>query len=159
MNARKSEATGARANAPLRLKIPTIKLDAAVESVAKTATGQMDVPKDVKNVAWYNLGPRPGEPGNAVISGHYDDPKGPTVFYTLGKLKVGDPVIVTNGDGVDLTFAVIGKESYPVDQAPLNRIFGFDLERDLNLITCSGRWNPKVHSYNQRLVIYTRLVQ
>ena len=144
---------------PLRLKIPAIGLDAAVESVAKTAAGQMDVPKNVWNVAWYNLGSLPGAQGNAVISGHYDDTKGPTVFYKLGKLKVGDSVVVTNGGGVDLTFKVVSKESYLLDKAPLNRIFGFDLERDLNLITCSGAWNSKAHTYNQRLVVYTRLVQ
>lgn len=143
---------------PMRLKIPAIEIDTAVESVAKTAAGQMDVPKDVKNVAWYNLGPLPGAQGNAVISGHYDDTKGPAVFYKLGKLKAGDQVIVTNADGVDLTFEVVSKENYPLDKAPLNRIFGFDLERDLNLITCSGRWNAKARTYNQRLVVYTRFV-
>jgi len=148
-----------QAAAPLRIKIPALGLDAAVESVAKTASGHMDVPKDVKNVAWYNLGPLPGVQGNAVISGHYDDTKGPAVFYKLSKLKVGDQVIVTDADGMDLTFVVVSKESYPVDKAPLNRIFGFDLERDLNLITCSGRWNSKARTYNQRLVVYTRLVQ
>jgi sortase (surface protein transpeptidase) len=29
------------------------------------------VPVDQRNVAWFNLGPLPGENGSAVISGHY----------------------------------------------------------------------------------------
>jgi len=31
----------------------------------------MDLPKERANVAWFNLGPRPGENDSAVIAGHY----------------------------------------------------------------------------------------
>lgn len=144
--------------APVRLQIPSIELDALIEAVGQTASGQMGVPADVDNVAWYEPGTTPGEQGNAVISGHLDDPKGPTVFWNLRKLKVNDQVIVVDAAGIKHTFAVIGKESYADDKAPLDQIFGFDLERDLNLITCDGVWNNKAHQYTQRLVVYTRLV-
>jgi sortase (surface protein transpeptidase) len=144
---------------PIRLRIPAIGVDTAIESVGKTKIGSMDVPSNTKNVAWYNLGVLPGEPGNAVISGHLDDPKGPAVFWKLGKLKVGDKVIVVDSDNMEHTFGVIALAAYPFDKAPLNQIFGFDLERDLNLITCTGRWNAKTRNYNQRLVVYTRLLE
>jgi sortase A len=144
--------------APVRLQIPSIGLDALIEAVGQTASGQMGVPEDVDNVAWYEPGTTPGQQGNAVISGHLDDPKGPTVFWNLRKLKVNDQVIVVDAAGIKHTFAVIGKESYSDDSAPLDQIFGFDLERDLNLITCDGVWNNKAHQYTQRLVVYTRLV-
>jgi len=143
---------------PVRLQIPSIKLDAAIEAVGQTESGQMGVPANVNDVAWFEPGTVPGDQGNAVISGHLDDPKGPAVFWHLRKLKVDDQVIVTDTAGVKHTFVVIGKESYSDDTAPLDQIFGFDLERDLNLITCDGVWNSKQHQYTQRLVIYTRLV-
>lgn len=56
---------------PVRLKIPKINIDAAIESVGLTPEGAMDVPKSHTNVAWFNLGPRPGEQGSAVINGHF----------------------------------------------------------------------------------------
>ena len=31
----------------------------------------MGTPKNPENAAWYELGPRPGEEGSAVIDGHY----------------------------------------------------------------------------------------
>ena len=155
----KQVASIAQTGVPLRLKIPAIGVDAAIETVGQTQTGSMDVPADARNVAWYKLGLAPGDSGNAVISGHLDDKKGPTVFWKLGKLKVGDKVTVIDSTGSERVFAVIAKEAYAFDKAPINKIFGFDLEHDLNLITCGGRWNPKTHNYSQRLVVYTRLIQ
>ena len=155
----KQVASLAQTGVPVRLKIPAIGVDATIEIVGQTQTGSMDVPADARNVAWYKLGPAPGDSGNAVISGHLDDKKGPTVFWKLGKLKVGDKVTVIDSTGSERVFAVIAKEAYAFDKAPINKIFGFDLEHDLNLITCGGRWNPKTHNYSQRLVVYTRLIQ
>ena len=94
-----------------------------------------------------------------VISGHYDDKKGPAVFYKLGKLKVGDTLKVIDSGDQTHAFQVIEVASYSYTKAPLNRIFGFDLQHDLNLITCDGRWNARTHTYNQRLVVYTRLIE
>ena len=56
---------------PVRLRIPSINVDAPVEYVGLTPDGAMDVPKERANVAWFNLGPRPGENNSAVIAGHY----------------------------------------------------------------------------------------
>ena len=55
---------------PRRLTIPSIGVDAGSEYVGLTADGAMGVPKDPSKAAWYSLGPRPGEPGNAVVAGH-----------------------------------------------------------------------------------------
>ncbi|MDP1709741.1 MAG: class F sortase, partial [Candidatus Komeilibacteria bacterium] len=60
-----------RPGLPLRLKIPEINVDSVVEYVALTPDGAMDIPKNIGDVAWFNLGPRPGESGNAVIAGHF----------------------------------------------------------------------------------------
>ena len=143
---------------PVRLLIPRLKVDAVVESVGKDAQGDAGVPQNSQNVAWYNLGPAPGEPGNAVISGHLDDKVGPAIFRRLGELKVNDTLTVLDKAGLQRTFQVIEVAAYPYQKAPINKIFGFDLEHDLNLITCTGRWNNKTHTYSQRLVVYTRLV-
>lgn len=156
-HAMRATSAHSRGVTPIRLTIPAIGIDAAIESVGKTAAGQMGVPQNVWNVAWYNRGPLPGTPGNAVISGHYDDATGPAVFYTLDQLDKQDQVVVTLSNGNPLFFVVIDKESYEVDHAPVQRIFGFNPQPNLNIITCNGSWNPKAHTYNRRLVIFTRL--
>lgn len=146
--------------APARVRIPRIQVDAAVESVGQTATGNMDVPQLVQNVAWYRLGARPGETGNAVLSGHLDDYKGdPAVFWRLNELRVGDEISVIDEAGQEWLFQVVKVASYPFDRAPLVEIFGPSQTSNLNLITCEGSWNASVRNYDQRLVVYTQLVR
>lgn len=144
---------------PVRLVIPKLRLDATIEAGGKTDDGALAVPQAFQNVIWYDLGIKPGERGNAVISGHLDSKAGRAVFWRLRDLQVGDTLSVFDQSGAERTFVVVERATYAYDQAPLTKIFGFDLERDLNLITCTGRWNKKLQTYDQRLVIYTRLAQ
>ena len=55
----------------------------------------MDVPKQPDDVAWFDLGFRPGQKGSAVIDGHsgWKDNR-PAVFDNLSKLKNGDKIYV-----------------------------------------------------------------
>ncbi len=57
---------------PKILSIPKLEVNAEIETVGLDNKGAMDVPKNAMNVAWYNLGPKPGEKGNAVMAGHLD---------------------------------------------------------------------------------------
>src|SRR3989338_7815462 len=57
-----------RSSLPVRLKVPKINIDATIEYVGLTPQGAMGVPRGPVNVAWYQLGPRPGEEGSAVLA-------------------------------------------------------------------------------------------
>lgn len=141
--------------APTRLRIPAIGVDASVESVGLTADGAMDVPKDYANVAWYNLGPKPGAAGNAVIDGHVDSKTGPAVFWDLRKLRPGDEVFVLGSDGIERRFVVTAMQVYKRDVAPLERIFGAAPGTHLNLITCDGVFDRTRKEYDSNLIVYT----
>jgi sortase A len=141
----------------MRLRIPVLNLDAHVESVGLSGDA-MDVPANAWDVAWFKLGPPPGMAGNAVIDGHLDTATGPAVFLHLGNLHAGDLLYVTTTDGVEHTFKVTALANYPLDKAPITRIFGASKGAHLNLITCSGDWLSQQHIYNERLVVYSTLV-
>ncbi len=149
-----------RAGLPVRLKIPTLRVDAAVEYVGLTPEGAMDVPKDYDNTAWYEPGTRPGEPGNAVIAGHVDSQTGKAVFWDLGTLKPGDEVIVAGADGVERRFAVRAIEAYRRADAPLGRIFGPTSSARLNLITCDPEsgFDRARREYGGNIVVYTEAI-
>jgi sortase A len=66
-------------------------------------------------------------------------------------------VLITNAEGDTLTFVVIKQETYPRDNAPLEKIFGSSESRFLNLITCTGTYNVKERTHENRLVVYTEL--
>lgn len=140
---------------PVALSIPKIGVNVSLESVGTDSQGRMDVPKNAGDAAWYNLGYKPGEIGNAVIDGHLDTPYGPSIFYGLSSLTTGDKITVTDSTGQQRTFQVSRTVSYPYDQLPLQQIFGPSTTAHLNLITCGGTWNGAAHNYSNRVVVYT----
>ena len=147
-----------RVGQPVRLKIAAINVDAAMENVGQTPDGAMDVPKDFNNTAWYDLGARPGERGNAVIAGHVDSTTGKAVFWDLRKLVSGDHVVVVGDDGVERQFVVIASEAYARADVPLDRVFGPTTEAHLNLITCDSgsAFDRSRGEYAGNLIVYTR---
>jgi LPXTG-site transpeptidase (sortase) family protein len=146
---------------PILLAIPSLNISANIEPVSLTETASMDVPKNAVDVAWYKFGAIPGQPGNAVINGHYDTPTGrPAVFYYLKNLQVGDDVKVVLSNNSVVNFVVTDKEDIPDDTVAnenTNYIFNKKPGTNLNLITCDGIWNPTVKRYNKRIVVYTSL--
>src|SRR5256885_16335876 len=64
------------------------------EAIGVDRSGAMSPPHNYFDVGWYNLGPVPGDPGDAVIDGHAGYPDQPLVFGRLGKLRAGDRIVV-----------------------------------------------------------------
>lgn len=143
---------------PATLIIPKLKIQAAVEPVGVTETGNMDVPKNAADVAWYSYGVWPSQEGNAVIAGHYDTPTGaPAIFYRLRTLKVGDEVEVISENAIHSVFEVSEVSTIPYDKMPNEEIFKSKPGKNLNLITCGGIWDMTKKTYTDRIVVYTTL--
>lgn len=141
---------------PVNIKIPSINVDAAIESVILTASGNMDVPKKPTNVGWYELGPRPGEVGSAVLAGHVDWLGGATAVFTdLDKLQLGDKILVQDNEGKIITFIVRKSQTFDAMANRQDVFTSNDGKAHLNLITCEGVWSKKAQSYSQRLVVFT----
>jgi len=145
---------------PIRLKIPSIGVDAPVIYVGLAADGSVAVPSGPSETAWYQLGSRPGQEGSAVITGHF----GPwqtgasSVFDNLHQLKPGDKIYVKDDRGEELIFEVKGSRTYlPDESAP--EVFNKTDGTYLNLITCSGDWLKTQKTYTERLVVFTELVE
>jgi sortase (surface protein transpeptidase) len=122
-----------RAGLPVRLEIPAIGVDAAIEHVGINSLNQIDVPKIAANVAWFDRSALPGQRGNSVISGHLDTATAPAVFYELRKLIAGDEMVVTYANNDRYVFVVSAKQRYYFDEAPMDQILGAATGRNLNL--------------------------
>jgi len=141
---------------PVRLKIPIIGVNSAIEDALITPDGRMDVPAGSKNVAWFSLGPNPGEIGSAVIGGHFGINDGVKfVFFDLDKLRVGDRVYIEDDKGDTLTFVVRNIELFDRDDDATTVFTSNDNLAHLNLITCEGIWNQVDDSYPERRVVFT----
>lgn len=144
---------------PQVIEIPSLNVKATIEEVGRLDNGQMGVPQDPDQAGWFSPGTKPGGRGSAVIAGHVDSKTGPAVFYELDKMEIGDEVLIHGEDGEIVRFAVVKKVAYPRTDAPVDTIFGFTYGSGLNLITCTGSWNRKAKTHDDRLVVYTELVE
>jgi len=137
------------------INIPSIGVNAAIEQVALAQDGSMDVPKDPLNAGWYELGPKPGEIGSAVIAGHlnwFDGVVG--VFADLSKIQPGDTIILQDNECTDITFIVRETKMYNAEEDATDVFSSTDGKAHLNLVTCDGIWNKNTAQYSQRLVVF-----
>ena len=142
---------------PVRLVIPAAGVDATVEARGLDSQRNLDTPRDFRDVAWYDVGPRPGQPGNAIINGHVNWWTGDAVFSYLNRLRLGDEIRVVRADGATVTFHATGKQVVDAGTRAA-ALFAPSTTATLTLITCSGVWNPLTQSDTQRLLVSAAVV-
>jgi sortase (surface protein transpeptidase) len=142
---------------PVRLQIPAIDVSTPLVKLGRLPDGSLEVPKPWDVAGWYDKGPRPGQPGPAVILGHVDSTNGPAVFYQLRALRPGDTVRVGLADGRILVFRVQRVQRYPKDEFPTEAVYFPTLNRELRLITCGGEFDYAAKSYRDNIVVYADL--
>jgi LPXTG-site transpeptidase (sortase) family protein len=140
------------------LIIPKIGVNAAIKDMGIASDGTMAVPDNTVDVGWFSLGTRPGQTGSAVIGAHNELSSKPGVFAHLNKLKVGDTLSVVNADGTSISFKVRQIRTYNATDTN-SGIFQSASGTHLNLVTCSGAWNPVTKTHTTRLVIFTDMIQ
>ena len=138
---------------PVRVRIPSIGVDASVRAEGLAPDGSMAVPP-VREVGWYAPGSAPGdEQGSAVLAGHvdYDGVRG--AFFALRSLPEGSEVVVTDTTGKDRRFRVTERFQVGKSALPLRRLFRRTGAPALTLITCGGAFNPSLGHYADNIVV------
>ena len=143
------------------LELASLGIDAPIiPTGVNQRTGQMAVPNNVRDVAWYEFGSRPGESGSAVLAAHVDlASQGPGVFFGLRKVEVGDIVEVTFSDDSVSRFRVEARTVYQKAELPLDTIFARKGAPVLTLITCGGGFSESSGSYDSNVVVFAVPVQ
>jgi sortase (surface protein transpeptidase) len=142
----------------VRLWIPAIAVSTRLVRLGRLPDGSLEVPHDWDTAGWYKRGPRPGQPGPAVILGHVDSRAGPAVFFRLRELRPRDIVRVGLADGRMLVFRVQRVRRYPKDRFPAEAVYFPTLNRELRLITCGGEFDYASRNYRDNIVVYATLV-
>jgi hypothetical protein len=143
---------------PLRIRIPSIRVNAPLTGLGLTESGSLDVPPPGnKNLAgWYEAGTTPGEPGTAIVDGHVDNADGPAVFYDLGALEKGSTIAVDRRDGTTAVFTVDAIEVYQAKDFPDDKVYGAAQRPELRVITCGGGYT-RATGYQGNVVVFAHL--
>jgi hypothetical protein len=141
---------------PVRIRIPLIAVESPLERLAKLPDRSIATPSRWETAGWYDEGPRPGQPGPAVVLGHVDSATGPAVFARLSELRPGAQVLVDRADGSTAGFAVETSEIYPKNDFPAELVYLPTLEPKLELITCAGTFDRSSGHYRDNLIVTAR---
>ncbi|MFC3688694.1 class F sortase [Aquipuribacter hungaricus] len=155
-------AAPAPAALPVQVRIPSIGVDSPLLHLGLQDDGALEVPQgaDFDTAAWYDGSPRPGDVGPAVIEGHVSSSaRGPSVFFELSTLAVGDRVEVVREDGTTVAFEVYGIEQFPKDGFPTLDVYGNTPGPELRLITCGGTVAESTGRYTDNVVVFAHAVQ
>ncbi|MFF3494552.1 class F sortase [Streptomyces sp. NPDC002795] len=143
----------ARAADPVRLQIPAIDLDTAIDPLSLDPEGRLPAPAGPTDVGWWREGPAPGEAGPAAIVGHLDTTSGPAVFAGLTALRPGDRVLITRADNSTAVFVVRSTKQFPQDDFPSRAVYGPTPDAQLRLITCGGTYDRAAGRYLSNTVV------
>lgn len=143
---------------PVSVSIPAIGVRSDLVRLGLEPDGSAEVPDDPQFADWFTEGPRPGDAGPAVISGHVDTTAGPAVFARLDELAPGDEVEVTTSTE-SVRFEADRTEQVPKDMFPTDRVYGPVPGEQLRLITCGGSFDHSVGHCRDNVVVYLTEVQ
>lgn len=145
--------------APVSVSIPAIGVSSDLLHLGLDPEGALAVPEgdDFDTAAWYDGSPRPGQSGPAVLLGHVSSAaRGPSVFFDLAALTVGDTVDVTRADGTVATFEIYDLQQFPKDSFPTAAVYGNTPGPELRLITCAGTVAESTGHYTDNVIVFAR---
>ena len=140
---------------PARITVRSVGLAAPVVAVHREGDG-IGVPPPGK-AGWFDGGPRPGEPGRSVLTGHVDDLAGRLVaFGRIAKVRDGAQVKVTDASGRVRSYQVVGRAQVRKSAFPASDVYGPSAHSVLVLITCGGPWLGRKRGYRDNILVYAR---
>ncbi len=141
---------------PTRIYFTDAEVMADIFPVGKIEEGdrkdQMDTIDDPDVAAWYEPGPAPGEPGNALINGHKSWKGKIGRFSVLWEMEVGDEIAIEYEDGSVRYFFAVSIDYYPYDAVPAS-VMDLGGESRVTLITCYGEFNQSAGTSSERCVV------
>jgi sortase (surface protein transpeptidase) len=141
---------------PVEIDIPKIGAQSTLVGLNLNDDDTVEVPPVTApmQAGWFTGGPKPGEPGPAVILGHVNGNGHPGIFANLHELKSGDEIIISKTDGSKGRFVVNKVEQIAKNQFPTEAVYGDTSGPELRLITCGGTFDKAARSYRDNVIVY-----
>lgn len=140
---------------PQSIRVDSLGIDMAIESVGLADDGAMELPKDPSLAAWYRYGPSPASAAGAtVIAAHVDSliyDIGP--FARLATATAGTEIVVTTADGQERRYAVESVQTVTKQDVPWDSIFDRTGPNRLTLVTCGGEFDYDAKTYLSNVIV------
>ena len=128
--------------------------NARILPMGVNAKGELDTPRNIFDVGWYEGSGKPGRGSTMIIDGHNGGPHVHGVFKDLPSLKVGDIITVERGDGEKFNYSVVENVSVPLDESDKYMVTAAKSpeagKESVTLISCTGEWSQAQGTYLSR---------
>ena len=146
---------------PRYLSISKLGINKArILTMGVNAKGELDTPRNIFDVGWYEASGKPGLGGTAIIDGHNGGPHVHGVFKNLPSLVKGESIEIERGDGVVFRSSVIENNAISLDESDEYMATAAQSpeadKESVTLITCTGEWSQQQGTYLSRQ--FTRAV-
>jgi hypothetical protein len=140
---------------PVRIAVPDVGVDIAVEPVGVLDDGAMELPADTAMAGWYEYGPDPASAAGAtILAAHVDSlVYGLGPFSRLRELAAGAPLSVTTADGAVHGYTIATVTKVPKAEIPLDTVFDRSGPPSLVLITCGGQFDHDTGHYLDNILV------
>ena len=150
--------------APDRPRYLTVKKlginNARILPMGVNTKGELDTPRNIFDVGWYEGSGKPGRGGTMIIDGHNGGPHVHGVFKDLPNLAEGDIITVERGDGAVFNYKVVENVAIPLDESDKYMATAARSpesgKESVTLISCTGDWSIARDTYLSRQ--FTRAV-
>ena len=151
------------ADRPRYLTIDKLKIrNARILAMGVNNKGELDTPRNIFDVGWFQNSGKPGQGGTMLIDGHNGGPHVHGVFKDLPNLVSGDLITVERGDGAIYTYEVVENNSVLLSESDAYMATALKSpERgteSLTLISCTGEWSQQQGTYLSRQFVRALLV-
>lgn len=148
------------ADQPLSITIPSTETFGYIQKVGVDQHQAVTAPNNVSLAGWFVDSVRPGDKGLSIIDGHVRGRSKAGVFERLSDVKEGDDITITYGNGSEKRFVVFATKTVPEPEAA-SHLFEQrpDITSQLNLITCTGRYDAGSRTYADRVIVMAQLAE
>jgi len=149
-----------QANDPKKITISSLGVDALIQNVGIDQNSEIAVPNNIHIAGWFVDSVRPGDRGLSIIDGHVNGQTNDNgVCKKLPDLKPGDKIPITFGDDSIVSFEVHSNQSVvTADAATILYSQIPEIEKQLNLITCTGNFDNTSQTYANRQITILKAI-
>lgn len=145
------------ATEPRKIELPSLGVAGCIQKVGIDQHNAITAPSNLHVAGWYVDSVVPGEKGISIIDGHAAGRYEEGIFTYIKNLRPNDLIRIQFGDNSWREFTVAQVQSHPADKVmqeikPLPQT-----DKQLTLITCSGTYNSKTKTYNERMLVHAAL--
>ncbi len=135
---------------------------ARILTMGVNSKGELDTPRNIYDVGWYEASGKPGQGGTLIIDGHNGGPHVHGVFKDLPSLGPGDIITVERGDGVIYNYKVVESKAVLLSEANAYMATAARSpepgKESVTLISCTGEWSEQQGTYLSRQFVRAILV-